>query len=204
MAPGFRFAGAAVKRSDVPSWTPFHWMMALAVGSYFAISNFVQNTAIIGGYANLFVFAAALTGFVAVYNIFALTLRAAWRLPPILQKDEGPNLTTISGHALFLIAAGAAQLYAIAILTAMVRTTSHDWPSSIAFYYREITVSCAPIWAIIYVGVFSALRLVTAAHGRETVQTAPVRIEYRQAGVRKYIESASITMIEARGNMRRS
>lgn len=201
------FASAAAifpiehQNASARTWTRHHWAIAIACGSFFALTNFVQTAAItsgFGGAAQLLIFAAAFT---TVYNFIAVILRLAWRLPETVTPDGGLNLQGVAAHIAVLITAGVAQFYAIAVLTAFAREPGNA-TQAIGFYFHEIAISCTPVWILVY-GLFSTiLRILPQPFpGSADLNSCRAeRIEYRDGGTVKYVDIRSITRIEAQDN----
>lgn len=207
MMPNSAFAATASmpsieqRSTSARVWTRHHWAVAIACGSFFAVTNFAQTAAItsgFGGAARLLVFA---TAFVTVYNLIAVILRLAWRLPAFLDRDGALNLPAVAAHGTTLVAAGLAQLYAISVLTALAREPGNA-TTAIGFYFEEILISCTPVWILVYVLFSAILRILpqpspvsaglTSSHAQ--------RIEYRDGGATKYVDIQSITHIVAQDN----
>lgn len=190
------------QRSTSPRvWTRHHWAVAIACGTFFAITNFFQTAAVTAGFgdaARLFVFAA---GFAVVYNFIAVIFRLAWRLPAVLDRDGAPNLPAVAAHGATLVAAGLAQLYAIAVLTALAREPGNA-ATAIGFYFEEILITCTPVWILVYVLFSAILRILPQPSHVSTGKTPsiPRRIEYRDGGATKYVDIRSITRIMAQDN----
>lgn len=182
-------------------WTRHHWGVAIACGTFFAITNFVQTATVTAGFgdaARLFMFAA---GFAAVYNFIAVIFRLAWRLPAVLGRDGALNLPAIAAQGAMLVVAGLAQLYVIAVLTALAREPGNA-TTAIGFYYEEILISCTPVWILVYVLFSAILRILPQSSRVSTDKTPsiPRRIEYRDGGATKYVDIRSIRRILAQDN----
>ena len=192
---------AAHQSSRPQVWTRRHWAVAIACGTFFAITNFVQTAAVTAGFGNvarLLVFAA---GFAAVYNFIAVIFRLAWRLPAVVDRDGVLNLPAVAAHGAALVAAGLVQLYAIAVLTALAREPGNA-ATATGFYFEEILITCTPVWVLAYVLFSAILRILPQPSHVSTGKTpsSPLRIEYRDGGATKYVDIRSITRIVAQDN----
>ncbi|WDI32291.1 LytTR family DNA-binding domain-containing protein [Hyphococcus flavus] len=185
---------------DRQAWSKFHWLIALAFGSYFAVSNYLQNAVASGGYSSVLFSLVAFVAFFAVYNLFAVILRFAWRLPVISIASDNTRFHVWAIHALFFFAACTIQLSLIAVLTTAARSPDY-LTADIITYAKEIFISCTPVWMITYFTAFFALHaLPKKQHQPAKPADAQSGLEHRENGVLKHIRSDTILTAEAKGN----
>lgn len=181
------------------AWTERHWMAAVAPGLFFAISNFAQSAIAAPGYFTEVGRVVALPAlFLLAYGLSALIFRAAINLPRPWRVAPAARLATISAHLGYFLAASAVQLSALAALTAYVRQPD-DWAPAFGFWLREIVVSCAPIWAAVYIGALAALTWLNGRTGKPA-RYGNGRLELRDAGATHYVDEASVLLAESEGN----
>ena len=84
-------------------WSVAHWALATAPGLFFALTNYLQNAAIAGGFLAPESALGYLLLFVFVYGLSALAIRAGWMLTA--GRDVMPMVAL---HVVVMLASGIA------------------------------------------------------------------------------------------------
>ncbi len=186
-------------------WSEEHWLLALIPGTYFAVTNYLQHAFVTTWFGSSFSAALTAIAFLLCYNVYALVVRAQWRLVnPLLhsQMQLGKKAFT---HFAFILVAGSFHLLLISLLTAVTREGASR-SIELGFYFQEIWVSCMPIWGLLYLltlGVciyFQSVPAEELAAPKPAIPKALSRIAVRDKGKMYYIEPTSIRRIEAEGD----
>jgi DNA-binding LytR/AlgR family response regulator len=195
------FSTSASRRPQLPepAWTGAYWLVALLPGTFFGITNFVQNVAIAGGIAGPLPFLGLLALFLVTYNLFALILRGAWEVPALIDSEHTFDRTAAFLHSLIALGAGSIQLFCIAVLTAVTRDYT-AFTASLPDYLSEIAISCSPVWLFAY--VLSSVVLARLSRQRRAAANvaSPAKLELRADGQARYVDVDHIALVEAQGN----
>lgn len=191
--------GAQCPPTPHQSWTGSHWLVALLPGTFFGLTNFAQNTAIAGGFAGPLPFLVVFVLFLIVYNAFAMILRVAWEVPALISTNAEVNEMAACLHLVVVVGGGSLQLLGIATLTAAIRNPT-NWVGSLANYFSEIAISCAPVWIFAYLIANMVLDLLFRHRSVAAGFESPARLELRAGGQTVYVRVDEITLLEAQGN----
>ncbi len=202
------FIGGA--RRSPPEWSRLHWIMALVPGTYFAVTNYFQHAFITSWFGSAIAAFAFLIAFLAVYNAYALVVRAQWWLSAAAGRLGRARWRMIMAHVVLLTTASAVHLFAIAISTSLSREGG-AWRPAVGDYFVEIWISCMPIWGLLYVATLAAchyarqMRRMQPAGGGAKERAAKTRPGVKRLAIRDnarthYLDPEGIRLIEAHGD----
>ncbi len=192
----YKSAAISLTGFDGPHNRRLKALLLLVPGSYFAVSNYLQNYIAMQGFTSLAVAVFAFIGMFAVYNVFALALYAARYINS--GRHDLNIAQKMAAHAVVILIGATGQLLLIALAVALIRVPD-GWQASLGTFYYEILVSCVPIWVGLYV-IFSWLDIQLTKPESSVTGNVADRLEVRAEGRSVFVTPQQIHQVRALGD----